>query len=91
MILCSEKLGKNVLYPFKSEELDQDMELSFDIEQFNLKIDDEEIWCPVDSSISYNNWVTRLTKTLLETFQGFSKSLLPIAENKVKTQNGISK
>lgn len=85
LVLFSEKLGKNVLYPFKPEEPDPDMELSFDIEQFNLIIDVEEIWCPIDYSISYSDWITRLTKKLLETFQGFSKSLLPIAENKVKT------
>lgn len=71
------------MYPFKyyqTEELD--VELSFDIEQFNLLIDKNEIWCPIDSSISYNNWITNITKHLLETLQGFCKSLLPVAENK---------
>jgi len=61
--------------------------LSFDIEQFDLLIDKKEIWCPIDSSISYNNWITNITKHLLETLQGFCQSLLPIAENKVKPKN----
>lgn len=85
-----EELGAKVLYPFKygpspTEELD--VELSFDIEQFNLLIDKNEIWCPIDESISYNNWITIITKNLLETLQGFYKSLLPIAENKVNPLN----
>ncbi|XP_029344827.1 serine-protein kinase ATM [Acyrthosiphon pisum] len=80
-----EELGAKALYPFKHgqssmEELD--VELSFDIEQFNLLIDKNDIWCPLDESISYNNWITIITKHLLETLQGFCKSLLPIAENK---------
>ncbi|KAE9539511.1 hypothetical protein AGLY_004763 [Aphis glycines] len=78
-----EKLGPKVLYPFKpSEQKELDVELSFDIEQFNLLIDKNEIWCPIDSSISYSSWITNITKHLLETLQGFCKSLLPIAENK---------
>lgn len=79
-----EELGKHVLYPFKHLQIEeQDIELLFDIEQFNLIIDDTEIWCPINSSISYNNWITRITKRLLKTLQGFCKSLLSIAENKV--------
>ncbi|XP_060874698.1 serine-protein kinase ATM isoform X2 [Metopolophium dirhodum] len=80
-----EELGAKVLYPFKhgqSSMAKLDVELSFDIEQFNLLIDKNDIWCPLDESISYNNWITIITKHLLETLQGFYKSLLPIAENK---------
>ncbi|XP_026809071.1 serine-protein kinase ATM isoform X1 [Rhopalosiphum maidis] len=78
-----EELGPKVLYPFKSSQIEElDVELSFDIEQFNLLIDENEIWCPIDSSISYSSWITNITKHLLETLQGFCKSLLPIAENK---------
>lgn len=75
-----------MLYPFKQLQIEeQDIELSFDIEQFHLLIDVEETWCPTDSSISYKNWITLLTKQLLTTLQGYCKSVLPIAENKVKT------
>ncbi|VVC40821.1 Hypothetical protein CINCED_3A017263 [Cinara cedri] len=78
-----ERLGKRMLYPFKELHIeDQDVELSFNIEQFNLIIDVDQIWCPIDLSISYNKWLTSLTKQLLETLQGFCKSVLPIAENK---------
>lgn len=83
-----EELGPKVLYPFKSSQIEElDVELSFDIEQFNLLIDENEIWCPIDSSMSYSSWITNITKHLLETLQGFCKSLLPIAENKVKFKN----
>ncbi|CAH1736405.1 unnamed protein product, partial [Aphis gossypii] len=82
-VLEAKKLGPKVVYPFKpSEQKELDVELSFDIEQFNLLIDKNEIWCPIDSSISYSSWITNITKHLLETLQGFCKSLLPIAENK---------
>lgn len=85
MIIYLEELDKKILYPFKQLQIEeQDNELSFDIEQFNL-INMEKIWCPINSSISYKNWITILTKQLLTTLQGFCKSLLPIAENKVKT------
>lgn len=47
-------------------------------------IDVKEIWCPTDFSISYSNWITKITKQLLEILQGICKSLLPIAENKVQ-------
>lgn len=47
-------------------------------------IDVKEIWCPTDFSISYSNWITKITKLLLEILQGNCKSLLPIAENKVQ-------
>jgi len=83
-----EELGAKTLYPFKheySQIVESDVELSFDIQKFNLLIDKNEIWCPIDESISYNNWITNITKHLLETLEGFCKSLLPIAENKVKT------
>jgi len=85
-----EELGAKVLYPFKHGQFSMkelDVELSFDIEQFNLLIDKNNIWCPIDESISYNNWITIVTKHLLETLQGFYKSLLPIAENKVNPLN----
>jgi hypothetical protein len=42
------------------------------------------MWCPTDSLITYGNWITNITKQLLETLQGFCKSLLLVAENKVK-------
>lgn len=42
------------------------------------------MWCPVDPLITYDNWITNITKQLLETLQGFCKSLLLVAENKVK-------
>jgi len=89
VIKLSEELGAKVLYPFKPgqssmEELDVEL---FDIEQFNLLIDKDDIWCPIDESISYNNWITIITKHLLETLQSFYKSLLPIAENKVNPLN----
>lgn len=58
--------------------------MSFDVEQFNLLIDVNEMWCPTDYSITYDNWITKITKQLLKTLQGFCDSLLPIAENKVK-------
>lgn len=78
-----EELGETVLYPFKQLQIEeQDIEFSFDIEQFKL-IDNTDMWCPIDSSISYNNWITKITKQLLKTLQGFCKSLLSIAENKV--------
>lgn len=74
-----------MLYPFKELHLEnQDIELSFNIELFNSIIDVGEIWCPIDMSISYNEWITRITKQLLETLQGFCISLMYIAENKVK-------
>jgi len=85
-----EELGAKVLYPFKHRKSSMeklDVEISFDIEQFNLLIDKNDIWCPIDESISYNNWITIITKHLLETLQGFYKSLLPIAENKVNPLN----
>lgn len=73
-----------MLYPFKESYIEkQDVELTFNIEQFNLLIDVEELWCPIDMSISYNRWITRITKQLLKILQGFCKSILPIAENKV--------
>lgn len=87
-MIILEELGRKVLYPFKLSQIEElDIALSFDIEQFNLLIDEKEIWCPIDSSISYNNWITNITKHLLETLQGFCKNLLSIAENKVKTKN----
>lgn len=85
LIIFLEKLGKSVLYPFKELEIEeQDVEISFNPEQFNYTIDVKEIWCPLDPSISYSSWIIRITKQLLETLQGFCNSLLPIAENKVK-------
>lgn len=76
-----EELGPSTLYPFQNLlTIEEDVELSFDVEQFNLLTD---MWCPIDSSISYNNWITTITKQLLGTLQGFCKSLLAVAENKV--------
>lgn len=73
-----------MLYPFKESYIEkQDVELTFNIDQFKLLIDDGELWCPIDRSISYNKWITRITKQLLKILQGFCKSILPIAENKV--------
>lgn len=84
MIVYLEELDKHILYPFKELQIEEQcIQLSFDIEQFNL-ININEIWCPINSTISYKNWITILTKQLLTTLQGFCKSLLSIAENKVK-------
>lgn len=63
---------------------EEDIRLSFNMEQFNLIIDVKEIWCPSDPLISYNNWITIITAKLFETLEGFCTSLLPVAENKVQ-------
>lgn len=73
-----------MVYPFIPLQVElQDIESLFNVE-LNLTIDVKEIWCPIDFSISYSNWITKITKHLLETLQGICKSLLPIAENKVQ-------
>lgn len=72
------------MYPFKSSQIEEDVEMSFHIEQFNLLIDVNEMWCPTEYSITYDDWITKITKQLLKTLQGFCGSLLSIAENKVK-------
>jgi len=80
-------LNKSTIYPFIPLQVEEqnDVELIFDIEQFNSIVGVKEIWCPVDTSIPYSNWITEITKHLLGTLPDFCKSLLPIAENKVKT------
>lgn len=84
LFIYTEELDKSIVYPFNNLQIDEaDIELSFDIEQFNLLIDVKEIWCPENAIISYNDWIVKITKKLFETLQGFCKSLLPVAENKV--------
>lgn len=84
-LLNLDELGQQLLYPFKQLEIEEQcIEKPFDIQQRKLILDVKEIWCPRDSSISFNDWVTKITKQLLESLPGFCKSLLPIAENKVK-------
>lgn len=79
-------MNKSTIYPFIPLQFEeQSIQLIFDIDQFNSIIDVKEIWCPVDTSMSYNNWITGITTCLLKTLPHFCESLLPIAENKVKT------
>lgn len=71
-----------MIYPFCVTQEDN-VEIVFDIKQFELLIDVKEMWCPVDSLIIYSNWITNITKKLFETLQGFCNSLLLVVENKV--------
>ncbi|XP_050425429.1 serine-protein kinase ATM isoform X2 [Adelges cooleyi] len=75
--------GASRLYPFNYTQTTEDVPNNFSFEEFNKNVDENNIWCPSGIvSTSFDTWITRITKALLSTFEGYCQSLLPIAEHK---------